>query len=300
MAYSGKIIRIMYNEAIIMTNEYEVVRIRVDKKARIGEKVHFLVEDIVVESSNSPICLSKYEVDLQTEINKEFQNNEKINDVKKKKSKKIFSIVAVVIVFMLIFVLFQIFVGFNGREYMYVDVDINPSFSFSVNKKGIVNNMNLLNEDAVQNIQGLELEKVYFLDVLKLILDNYKNQQSIYEEETLIFIAVSFNNKNNYELKEKNLFNELMSLNNALEKNKTENTKIKVIIVDKKIRDEALEHKVSMGKYVIYQQSKGGLEISLEVIREKDICELLEFIDIVDSDGVKDLINIHTGYVYLE
>ena len=41
MEYSGKIIKIIGNEAIVMTKDFEVVRIKLRKKVNIGEKIYF-------------------------------------------------------------------------------------------------------------------------------------------------------------------------------------------------------------------------------------------------------------------
>ena len=286
MEYSGKIIKIIGNEAIVMTKDFEVVRIKLRKKVNIGEKIYFLAKDIIMEGFNTPVNLSEFVVDSQSAIDKEFQTSEKVSYFEKKKSKKLFNAIAISASFVLIFVLMQFFTVFNKKEYTYIDVDINPSFSFTVDKSGMVDSIDLLNEDAGQFVEGLKLKRISFVDVLKSILNNYKNQLVFPEDETIVFIAAAFDGKNNYEAKEKKFLDELISLNEILEKNEVKNITIKAVIVDEKIRNEALENKISMGRYVIYQQAKSDLEISLDVVREKSIYELLEVVDIQDSDGL--------------
>ena len=286
MEYSGKIIKIIGNEAIVMTKDFEVVRIKLRKKVNIGEKIYFLAKDIIMEGFNTPVNLSEFVVDSQSAIDKEFQTSEKVSYFEKKKSKKLFNAIAISASFVLIFVLMQFFTVFNKKEYTYIDVDINPSFSFTVDKSGMVDSIDLLNEDAGQFVEGLKLKRISFVDVLKSILNNYKNQLVFPEDETIVFIAAAFDGKNNYEAKEKKFLDELISLNEILEKNEVKNITIKAVIFYEKIRNEALENKISMGRYVIYQQAKSDLEISLDVVREKSIYELLEVVDIQDSDGL--------------
>jgi hypothetical protein len=290
MTYSGKVIRIMDNEAIVMTKDFEVVRIKLEKEVKTGEDIYFLAKDIIVDGFNTPVSLSEFSVDSQVKNDKEFHTSKKATYFKKKKSKKFFNMVAISASFILIFVLMQFFISFNGKEYTYMDVDINPSFSFILDDSGIVDSIKLLNEDAAHFVEDLELKKVSFADGLKLILNNYKSQLSSPKEETVVFIAIAFSNPKNYEAREKELLDELMSLNEIFVENEIENTIIKAIIVDEKTRREALEHEISMGKYAIYQQAKNNLEISLDVVREKKVCELLEFVDIHDNNGAYALI----------
>lgn len=289
MEYSGKIIKIIDNEAIVMTNDFEVVRIKLRKKANVGEKIHFYAKDIIVVGFNTPVNLSEFEVDSQANNDNEFRKSEKISYFEKKKPKRFISAAAVCASFVLIFLMMQFFTYFNKKEYTYIDVDINPSFSFTVDGKGMVDSVNLLNEDAAKFVEGMEFKKVSFADVLKLILNNYKEQLS-YEEETVVLIAVAFSDERNYEVKEKKFLDELMNLNKAIGKKEMENVTVKAVIVDEKVRNEALEHNISMGKYVIYQKAKSGREISLDSVREKSVRELLEVVNIQDESGTYALI----------
>lgn len=87
MKYSGKVMRITGNEAIVMAKDYEIVRIKLRKKVKIGEEIQFYAEDIIVESFNNHVSLSEFEVDSQVEADREFHANNETSYEKKKQNK---------------------------------------------------------------------------------------------------------------------------------------------------------------------------------------------------------------------
>jgi len=295
MKYSGKVMRITGNEAIVMAKDYEIVRIKLRKKVKIGEEIQFYAEDIIVESFNNHVSLSEFEVDSQVEADREFHANNETS-YEKKKQNKFFSVAAISASFLLVFIFAHFFAILNKKEYAYIDVDINPSFSFIVDSRGRIEGINLLNEDAAHFVEGLEIKKDSFKNGLELIINNYRGKLGSPEQETVVLVAANFSHKNsikkNYEAKVKKLFDELKSLNETF--GKEENIKIKAFIVDEEIRNKALENQISMGKYVIYQVAKSELDISLDTVREKSVRELLEVVNMYNEYATYALIEFDT------
>jgi len=95
-------------------------------------------------------------------------NNEVIQ--KENKSIKRISAVATGIAAVFLMVLSLIWINKPGRPdgiYAYIDVDINPSLNFLIDREGKVKALNPLNDDAQEIIRGVEFEDMFFQKPLR-------------------------------------------------------------------------------------------------------------------------------------
>lgn len=150
----GVIIKIEGNEAIVMTDDCSFKKVPIKDGMHPGQKI--LVP-----------------------------NNEVIQ--KENKSIKRISAVATGIAAVFLMVLSLIWINKPGRPdgiYAYIDVDINPSLNFLIDREGKVKALNPLNDDAQEIIRGVEFEDMFFSEALTQIIKISKAKGIIDENKT--------------------------------------------------------------------------------------------------------------------
>ena len=183
--------------------------------------------------------------------------------------------------FIMIFIFVEFFYTGEGEQkgpgdFAYVDVDINPSITFVLDESGMVNEVTLLNDSDDFAIQEMDLDGRYFVDAFEMVVQKLKDERD-FEEKMAILISAALNVENSIANEEK-LSKQLLSAKDSLDKFGG-NISIRGIIVDKDIRNKALENNVSMGRYAVYLGVNRQLDMSLDLIAEKTVHELFEIID---------------------
>ena len=257
--YKGKIVKIINNEVIVMIKEYEFVRIKKRDGMAVGEEIEFSTEDIISNYSTMPGSKSKKpskddKIKGFTRISGELPKEDKVKGFtrisnRKKIIKNFTRIAGVAAAFIMIFAFVEFFYTGEGKqkglgEFAYVDVDINPSITFTLDENGAVNEVTLLNDNDDFAIEDMELDGIYFANALEMVVGKLKDERDL-GEKMAVFISASLNAENNAANEEK-IINQLLDAKDSLA-TFGENISVKGIIVDKSIREKALEHNVSMG-----------------------------------------------------
>jgi len=87
-------------------------------------------------------------------------------------------------------VLSLIWINKPGRPdgiYAYIDVDINPSLNFLIDREGKVKALNPLNDDAQEIIRGVEFEDMFFSEALTQIIKISKAKGIIDENKPIMY-----------------------------------------------------------------------------------------------------------------
>lgn len=318
--YKGKIIKIINNEAIVMVNEHLFFRIKLQNDVTVDEEVEFSVGDIIVDytldkpqntgtTEKGDIRDFTQKSDLQnvkTTKKKDIKDFTRISNLREKETLKdgkpknftrisnkkntlpsFSKIAGIAAVFILIFIFIEFFYTGEGEqkgleEYIYMDIDISTSIEFVLDKDGMVNNMTLLDDKDEYLIKDVDLNDKSFINVFEMILQRVREKGHFKEGEMAVFMSATFNAEDSATVEEK-LVEQMLDVKDFLERLEG-NISVIGIIVDKNIREEALENNISMGRYVIYLEANKHLNMSLDLIVEKTVNELF---DIIDNEGIE-------------
>lgn len=171
------------------------------------------------------------------------------------------------------------FGNFYTREvYAFISVDINPSIEFSVNEDGIIQDAVPLNYDAKKLLEDLRCKGLSLQDVLLDLINKSQELRFIdkADNKNLVLISAALNSnereENSISLQDKLIggFKEnVMKLNIDID--------IQFVEVSADLRKKALENKVSMGKYLVYEKVRAeGNNISIEELKDAKLYSLLE------------------------
>lgn len=161
--------------------------------------------------------------------------------------------------------------------FAYIDVDINPSVEFVVDREGIILKAVPLNEDA-RNIMGqLTYKDMLLKDVILDLITISKDYGYIKKDQKKDIVLISAAIKdgesieNEYAIKDRlinGLRTDIERLNIDID--------MRFVEVSSDLRKKAQENKVSMGKYLIYEKAKQeGKEISIEILNKSTLVDLL-------------------------
>ncbi|ABN51554.1 MAG TPA: hypothetical protein DEF39_02150 [Hungateiclostridium thermocellum] len=249
----GVIIKIEGNEAIVMTDDCSFKKVPIKDGMHPGQKI--LVP-----------------------------NNEVIQ--KENKSIKRISAVATGIAAVFLMVLSLIWINKPGRPdgiYAYIDVDINPSLNFLIDREGKVKALNPLNDDAQEIIRGVEFEDMFFSEALTQIIKISKAKGIIDENKTnYVLICAALDDNYNLQSDDKSRaqteFEEFLDgIRESIEKACGNTVIPQTVKVPFEYLKMAKQNDVSMGRYLVYQKLEDiGVNLSIEELKSLDIDEILK------------------------
>lgn len=154
----------------------------------------------------------------------------------------------------------------------YVNVDINPSMEFGINKKGNVVEILGLNKDGEELLKDLELTGLPIKEAIeKITVAAIKEKYLASEKGNTVLITVSSNEVLPGKVKE--LENEVK---NVLRENNI-TAEANALNVPEEVHEQAKVENISTGKYVLYMEAvEQGLDISLDDLREKSMKKAIE------------------------
>lgn len=167
--------------------------------------------------------------------------------------------------------------------YAYIDVDINPSLEFSIDRNSEVVSVSTLNQDAASLIRDLDLVGLPIKEAIVKVVEASKTQGFIsVGKENAVLISAAMNNENPNSvddakldtiLKELNQM-DLGTANNAPDSDKLQS---EIIKVTPEARASAVTNKISMGRYILYKKIKEeNSEITLDKAKTERVSEMLK------------------------
>lgn len=252
----GIVYEIHKNKAVVLTPDCEFLVIKRRKDMYLGQQVKFSIKD--VRKNVRP--MHRYA-----------------------------SIAAsVAAVFLLTFIHFK--VSFYSEIYGYIDVDINPSIEFVVDKDFEVLKTKALNNDAKKIAKELDAKGKDAYSVINDFLDKCEEYGYIApKKNNVVLVSASVDGsvtKDSEESEELDKF--LLDIDKKLSIENKENITSMIVKVSPEDRKEALKYNISMGKYYLMEKAKEkGMNLSSGDLNEERVSELLAALDAKDDKDVK-------------
>lgn len=179
----GYVYKIYGNKAVILTPSKGFIKIKKSTELKLGYKVYFEEKDII------------------------------------KPNKRIYYFTSVAATFFIVFMSIRFLMGI-GSVYGYVDVDINPSIDFAVNKEYVVVKAAPLNSDAQKILKSYNFKGKHLDDAITVLLTKSEEYGYIKNSDNNdIIVSMSLNrsyNKNGSSADENKLkifINDIKALN---------------------------------------------------------------------------------------
>lgn len=247
----GIVYEIHSNKVVVLTPDSEFLVIKRTKDMCLGQQVKFNIQD--VKKTMKPVY----------------------------KYASIASSIAAV--FILVFMYLR--VPFYDNVYGYINVDINPSIEFVVDKDFEVLQSKALNDDAKAIVKGLDVKGKDIYSVINDFIDNCEDYGYIdTKEDNVVLVSASVHDKSMKFFKsiddDTELENFLISINKKINSNNDKDISGRVIKVSPEDRKAAVKNNLSMGKYYLMEKAKAsGLDLSVEDMNKEKISDLLSAID---------------------
>ncbi len=191
-------------------------------------------------------------------------------------------------------VLFLIVVGYlafilnmNPKVYAYVDLDINPSMEFSIDKNNTVIDLKPLNSDAEELISTFEIKKKNINDAISYILKSLDAKGYISSDnENLILLAASYSEDSEISenTTENTIEKTINTIKRTIESVENKNISVKVIYAEPNLRKKSIDNNMSMGRYVLYKNAqKIGANITSTDAKSAKVKDLISYYRLEDS-----------------
>nr|MDP4181314.1 cellulose binding domain-containing protein [Bacillota bacterium] len=182
-------------------------------------------------------------------------------------------------------------------QFAYVSVDINPSLELRINSAGKVEKVRAMNSDAQVILADFKNQEKNLADTVNELIALSKDYGFIKDAKEDILVTGSLNP--DIEIDPKDIENEQNKLKNIIsefiskvDKDKNgdkiyDGLKIDTIIVKSQIKAEAIQNRVSMGRYVVYKIMKNkDSKTLLDDVRDANLEEVMGKINFENSSYI--------------
>ncbi|MCX7748383.1 MAG: anti-sigma factor domain-containing protein [Clostridia bacterium] len=311
--YENTIIEIRAEEILVLTSDKELTavprrpgmvvgqKVQMRRVEALDQKVQLMYDETVgqkVQLMSDEAVNQKPQLIRVETFNQKVQMNKSKNVSQKVQLKnnlfKYASVMTSIAAAIVILIMYLPYMTQKGQEpYAYMDVDINPSVQFEVDKNNVVIKVNPMNDDAekvadLAKLEGVKTETALLKFVEESRKRGFMNEKD--SEENVVLVAVSIHQVGdegkNISEAEKKLVNSIEDTLKVLEDKKIET---KVLRVDETERIKAKENNISMGKYRIYEEAKAqGTNITLEELKVKPVHEVIKEVPDLETIEVLD------------
>jgi len=174
---------------------------------------------------------------------------------------------------------FRIFV--SNTVYAYIDVDINPSVEFSIDKSAKVLDLKPLNSDAEALLKDMDLVDLPIKDAINQVVKTSEKMGFISadkENAILISAAVDENGKEVTNSSEAKAFDKIISnISNINFDFGYQTVKPEILKVTPESRKAAVKNNISMGRYALYSElKKENNDITVEKAKTTRVSDMLK------------------------
>jgi len=162
-----------------------------------------------------------------------------------------------------------------SKVFAYIDVDINPSVEFTVDKNQHVIEAKPLNGDAESLLKNQKFDKLPITEAVDKLIKECEKEGFI-KPETGTEILVSGSTKTDKDKDESQLSSILSDISSKVEQN---NSKVaaECINVKPQERAEAVENNISMGRYALFNKIKADdSSITVEQAKSSGVSDIIE------------------------
>ncbi|HEX9058658.1 MAG TPA: anti-sigma factor domain-containing protein [Clostridia bacterium] len=179
----------------------------------------------------------------------------------------------------------------KDNKYAYIEVDVNQSVEFCIDKDGNVIDAKPLGEDAKKLTGGLREVKIK--DAVETVIRRAMESN----DKKSNFVMISGALDDDYLKKSGNIQTEKQNFKMLLGKvgkdvtsKRNDNIVADVISIDSEERKIAIKNDISMTKYFLYEKAKEkGIKLTLEDVKGENTSDIISKIDIIPSEKVQDL-----------
>lgn len=159
-------------------------------------------------------------------------------------------------------------VGIGVEEYQTVYVDVNPSVELSVNRLGIVNGVEYINEDAESSLKDVKIKGKSAENALEAIINAY-DENGYFDENAELYVSASGK-------KDKSTDKLLEKLEKKAEQVKgNKKYTVNTVKLTEQERDEARASGISAGKYkVICEIIEKDSDYTVDELKDMSMSEL--------------------------
>lgn len=265
MNNTGTILKLKKSTAVIMTDKCDFVTIKRRPGMFIGKQVHFPTSEIRKPVKN----IIRYTSSIAAGI-------------------------AAVLIIIITYYNFN----YSNNIYAYVDVDINPSVEFVIDKQNTVLQTTPLNDDTESLLKESKYKGLTFRDALLLFIDKSKEHGFLNSERNnTILITASLNEKGreyreNRTREEENLSEILISFERTVSSRDDDEISTRIITVSPEVKRQADRNNLSMGRQALYIRAiEQNVNVTVEEIRTAPVSEVIDRVHINDSNDNKETPN---------
>ncbi|MFZ5985552.1 MAG: anti-sigma factor domain-containing protein [Bacillota bacterium] len=245
----GTVLKLLETEAIVMTDKSDFIAVKKRPQMYIGQQIQFDEADIQ--------GLRRHIIS---------------------KMVKVLSLTAAgAAVFILIFLYFRF--SYQNTVYAFIDVDINPSMEFAINRQGVIVDIRAINKDGEKLLKGLKLKNNSIEIALEQLIKKSKEEGYISGKESTVLIAASLNTRTAAGKGQDSQEVYFDSLLLSYKKNISfyDESLLPVIIkVSPKLKSLAERRGMSMGRQAVYVKAKElGIDMTMEEVRSSKVVSIL-------------------------
>ncbi len=247
----GTVMELYKNEVLVMTVEFDLVRVKRKSGMFLGQQVRFRKSDVIS------------------------------SDVRKM---TLIGVAAVLVVaFIAVYVLQGARLGIDNAVYAIVGVDINPSMEFLINDTNIVQKVLPLNSDAESIAKDISLKDLPINEAIeRVIVSSQEAGKLNSDKNNVIMLSVSLNPKYRDYKRERGKvelkINELLANLNSIHDNEiNKEYTIKVIKLEPEIKKHAEKNGLSAGRQLILEKAQvQGIVLSLDEVKTGNLSDLMD------------------------
>ena len=258
MQTKATIIKVSLLSAIVMTEGCEFKRILRKPQMEAGAEIDI---DIKTQPVSKPMFITKFRPSIA-----------------------LGAIASALVLFLILFVGIKLITGLFSiapQVFAYIDVDINPSVSFSIDKNAKVISVESLNDDATKLLEGMDFKGKDITDAIILFTEKAKSME-FDSSFMLVSGAVDQLNKDS-DANEEMLEDVLLSIVNN-EKMKDFEILSQAVKVSPEMKAAAKENGITLARQAAFiHANKNGEDISLEEIKESETSYIYTILDSKES-----------------
>ncbi|MEL7607974.1 MAG: anti-sigma factor domain-containing protein [Bacillota bacterium] len=173
----------------------------------------------------------------------------------------------------------------RNRVFAYIDLDINSSVEFAIDRENRVLEASPLNEDAKTLLAGLDaVNRPLDAAISDMIAKMEREGLLPGGQETIILVSASLNSKDENETESKQLETLLGDIKTGIETAGGQDIVCEVLSVAPPVKQAAAKNGLSMARQEAYERAQeSGIALTVEEIREKPVSELLK--DVSSGSG---------------
>ncbi|NLB78567.1 MAG: anti-sigma factor domain-containing protein [Clostridiaceae bacterium] len=247
-------IKLSLLSAIVMTEDCEFKRILRKHNMNAGAEINI---DIKSESVKKPLFITKFKPNIA------------------------FGVLAI---FLCLFIVVKLSVSLipeRSSVFAYIDVDINPSVSFSIDKNAKVLSVDSLNDDAIKLINEADYKGKNITDAIILFTQKAKTMEF---DSSFVLISGAVDQLNKDSAQNEDMLQDvLLSIIND-DKMKDFEILSQAVKVSPEMKAEAKENGITLARQAAYiHANRNGNSISLEQIKESETSYIFT---ILGSEGL--------------